>query len=183
MTLFVIGILIFFGVHFVPSTPLKSQLVSNLGEMRFKGIFSLVSALGLGLLIYGFGQTEFQPLFDPFSWGRNVAIFTMPIVVILTCAAQMPNNMKRFIRHPMLASVILWGLSHLVANGDLASTVLFGSFVLFSVTNILLVNARGAYVAPAPVSMFWDLGAVVLGLGIYVALFQFHGSFTGIPLK
>ncbi len=183
MTLFVLGTIIFFGVHFLPSTPLKSVMIDRLGEMGFKGLFSLCAALGLGLLIYGFSLTTFQPLFDPFVWGRSAAILIMPVAIILICAAQMPNNLKNFVRHPMLAGLILWGLSHMVANGDLASTILFSSFVLFSIINILLVNARNAYVAPAPVSKFWDLGVVVIGLLLYVVLFQFHGLFSGIPLK
>ncbi len=183
MTLFVIGIILFFGVHFVPSMPLKSIMVNRLGEMRFKGLFSLISALGLGLIIYGFSLTKFQPLFDPLSWGRNAAIFTMPIAVILICAAQMPNNLKTLVRHPMLGGLILWGLSHLVANGDLASTILFASFVVFSIINILLVNARGPGVAPTPVSKLWDLGTIAIGLALYILLFQFHGVFAGIPLK
>ena len=174
MTLFVTGIIIFFGVHFIPSMPLKSVMVTRLGEVRFKGLFSLTSALGLGLIIYGFSLTKFQPLFDPLSWGRSAAIFTMPISVILICAAQMPNNLKTLVRHPMLGGLILWGFSHLVANGDLASTILFSSFVLFSIINILLVNARAPYVAPEPVSKLWDLGVIALGLALYLLLFQFR---------
>ena len=182
MTLFIVGIVIFFGIHIVPSTHLKSVLVGNLGEMKFKGVFSLISALGLGLLIYGFSQTEYQLLWNPVSWGRNAAIFTMPVVIILMCAAQMPNNLKRFLRHPMLIGVSLWGISHLAANGDLASTLLFGCFTAFSIINILMVNRRGNYSPPAPVSIFWDFGVFVLGAILYGTLFYFHGAFTGMPL-
>lgn len=183
MTLFIIGSIIFFGIHIVPSTPIKLIMVSKVGEIKFKGMFSLVSIIGLGLLIYGFSQTEFQLLWTPEPWGRSAAMFTMPIVTILMCAAEMPNNLKRLVRHPMLLGVSLWGLSHLAANGDLASTILFSSFLVFSVVDILIVNGRGSYTAPTPVNKLWDLGVIVLGLAVYGLLFHFHGTFTGMPLR
>ncbi|MFT4714277.1 MAG: putative membrane protein [Candidatus Azotimanducaceae bacterium] len=183
MTLFMAGIIIFFGVHFVPSTPIKAIMIGKVGEIRFKGMFSLISVIGLGLIIYGFSQTEFQLLWAPEPWGRSAAIFTMPIVIILMCAAEIPNNFKRLVRHPMLLGVSLWGLSHLAANGDLVSTLLFSSFLVFSIIDILIVNRRGSYTEPAPVNKLWDLGVVVIGLALYGLLFHFHGAFTGMPLK
>ena len=182
MSLFILGIVIFFGIHFIPSTSIKPLMISRLGEMKFKGIFSLISLVGLGLLIYGFSQTEFQALWAPQSWGRNAAIFTMPFVIILMCAAEMPGNIKRLTRHPMLIGITLWGASHLAANGDLASTILFGCFLAFSIANILIVNRRGTYSPPPSANMAWDFGAIILGLALYVVLFYFHGTFTGMPL-
>lgn len=183
MTLFIIGIIIFFSVHVVPSTPIKLIMIGKMGEVKFKGMFSIISIIGLGLIIFGFSQTEFQTLWAPAPWGKSAAFFTMPIVTILMCAAEFPNNLKRLVRHPMLLGVSLWGLSHLAANGDLASTILFSSFLVFSVIDIIIVNGRGNYTAPAPVNTLWDLGVIVLGLTIYGLLFHFHGSFTGMPLR
>ncbi|MBC8273075.1 MAG: hypothetical protein H8E49_13650, partial [Gammaproteobacteria bacterium] len=77
MTLFVIGIILFFGVHFVPSMPLKSIMVNRLGEMRFKGLFGLVYALGVGLIRYGVSLKKCQPRLDQLGWGRDAAIFRM----------------------------------------------------------------------------------------------------------
>jgi len=182
MSIFILGIIIFFGIHLVPSTGLKPLMVGRLGEVKFKGVFSLVSAVGLGLLIYGFSLTEFQALWAPLPWGRSAAIFTMPLVIILLCAAQMPNNLKRYVRHPMLIGVALWSLSHLAANGDLASSILFGSFLVFSIANILIVNTREPKTPQLPVNRVWDLAAIVLGVILYGVLFRFHGSFTGMPL-
>ena len=71
----------------------------------------------------------------------------------------------------------------LLANGDLASTILFASFALFSVINIITVNQRGDKETPAPVSRLWDVGVVVIGLSVYGLIYYFHGWLTGMPLR
>lgn len=183
MSLLILGVVIFFAVHFVPSTTIKPVLIERLGEGPFKGLFSLVAAAGLTLIIVGVGQASFQVLWSPYSWGRSLLFLLMPIVSILLVAAQMPNNMKHVLRHPMLIGIALWGIGHLAANGDLATSILFVTFTLFSVINILMVNARGVYKPAAPVSLGWDIAVVVVGLLVFALFFYFHGSITGMPLR
>jgi uncharacterized membrane protein len=166
----------------VPSAPFKPNLVASLGVKKYKIIFSVISLLGLGLIIYGFSLTNFVPLWDPMPWGRSVAFATMPLAVIMMCAADMPNNLKRFVRHPMLIGLILWSSTHLAANGDLASTILFLSFGLFALLDFYLVSVGGRYKAKKPVSVLWDIAVVVVGLILFGVLAHFHGSFTGMPL-
>ena len=182
MTLLIIGMIMFIGIHIVPSAPFKPNLVASLGANKYKMIFSIFSLLGLGLIIYGFSLSNFVPLWDPLPWGRSVTIATMPLTVIMMCAANMPNNIKRFVRHPMLIGLILWSGTHLAANGDLASTILFLSFGLFALLDVFLVSVGGRYTAKAAVSFLWDIAVVVIGLILYGILFHFHGSFTGMPL-
>lgn len=182
MTLLIIGTIIFFGIHMLPSAPFKPSLVASLGAKKYKMIFSIFSLLGLGLIIYGFSLSNFVPLWDPSTWGRSVAFATMPLTVIMMCAADIPNNIKRFVRHPMLIGLILWSGSHLAANGDLASTILFLSFGLFALLDLFLISVGGRYKAKKPVSFLWDIAVVVFGLILYGVLFHFHGSYIGIPL-
>jgi len=141
-----------------------------------------VSFAGLGLIIYGFQLAEFVPLWVPASWGRSLAMGVMPIAVILVIAANAPNNIKRFVRHPMLIGITLWAATHLAANGDLASTILFASFLTFSMLDILLVETSGRFKTQDPVSVLWDVGVIVGGIVLYGVLFYFHASFTGMPL-
>lgn len=182
MTLLIIGSIIFFGIHMVPSAPIKAGLVASLGAQKYKLIFSIFSLVGLGLIIYGFSLSHFVPLWEPLPWGRMVAVATMPLAVIMMCAADMPNNIRRFVRHPMLIGLMLWSGTHLAANGDLASTILFLGFGLFALIDIILVSVGGRYKAKASVSFLWDIAVVVVGLVLYGVLFHFHGSFTGMPL-
>lgn len=182
MTLQIIGTLVFFGIHLVPSAPFKPNLVASLGPKKYKMIFSVVSLLGLGLIIYGFSLSNFVPLWDPLPWGRSVAFAIMPVAVIMMCAADLPNNIKRFVRHPMLIGLILWSATHLAANGDLASTILFLSFGLFALLDLYLVTVGGRYKAKKPVNFLWDIAVLLIGVILYAALSHFHGSFTGMPL-
>ena len=48
-------------------------------------------------------------------------------------AAYIPGNIKRMLKHPMLVGVKLWALAHLLANGDLASIILFGAILAWAV--------------------------------------------------
>jgi uncharacterized membrane protein len=182
MLVLTLGILIFFGIHLLPALPQKQTLVNAIGESKYQIGFSLASFSGLGLIIWGFQLAPFEPLWTPLPWGRSLAMMLMPFVIILLCAANAPNNIKRFVRHPMLIGITLWAGVHLAANGDLASTVIFASFLIFSIFDIAAVELSGRYKKSDPVSPIWDAGVVVLGLVLFSALFYFHGSFTGMPL-
>lgn len=182
MTLLIIGIIIFFGIHLLPSLPLRARLIAKVGDKKYKILFSLISILGLGLIIYGLSTTHFVPLWDPLPWGRTAAMILMPFAVILLCAADIPNNIKRYVKHPMLIGLILWGATHLAANGDLASSILFASFTLFALLNIVLVTVGKRYKPKAPVSPLWDVLVVIIGLTVFALIFHFHGSITGMPL-
>lgn len=182
MIILVIGTMIFFTLHLLPSLPIRANFVSYMGAKNYKILFSLISLLGLGLIIYGFHLSPFTPLWDPQPWGRTAAISIMPLAVILLCASDMPNNIKRYVRHPMLIGLMLWGAVHLAANGDLASTILFMSFALFALLDVILVTKGGRYKAKAPVSKLWDVALVLTGLSVYAAIFHFHGSITGVSL-
>lgn len=182
MMLLIVGTIVFFGIHLVPSTPFKPRLVTGLGEKKYKMLFSLISLIGLGSIIYGFSLSDFVPLWDPLPWGRTLAFVSMPFAVIMMCAADLPNNIRRFVRHPMLIGLILWSGPHLAANGDLASSILFLSFGVFALVDVYLVSKGGRYKPKQPVSFLWDIAVILLGLVLYGLLMSFHGSFTGIPL-
>lgn len=182
MTVLIIGTVLFFGIHMLPAFQLNKTFVERLGEGPYKGVFSLVSFSGLGLIIWGFQLAPFTPLWTPIAGAREVTMALMPIAVILVCAADAPNNIKRVVRHPMLVGITLWGGLHLAANGDVASTIIFASFALFSLVDIILVEMSGRYKPKEPVSHKWDVGVVLIGLALYSAMFYFHGSFTGMPL-
>lgn len=182
MTLLVIGVIVFFGLHMLPSLAVRETIVSKLGANSYKIGFSLISLTGLILIILGFRAAEFVPLWDPLPSGRMAAFALMPIALILVCSADAPNNIKRFVRHPMLIGITLWAAVHLLANGDLASTIIFASFLAFSIIDIYLVESSGRYTPIDAVSFKWDIGVVVIGLVLYGLLFKFHYWFTGMPL-
>lgn len=186
MWILILGLLIFFSVHSVRMVAggfRDRQL--ELSPRRWKGIYSLVSATGLGLIIWGWivFRGEAPELYEPPAWGRHVAMGLVWIAFILFAGANMPpGRIRVFLKHLMLTGVILWAAGHLFANGDLASMLLFGSFLLYSAVNRIAVISRGDP-APDVVSPRSDLIAVLAGTALYVVfVLWLHGWLFGVPL-
>lgn len=182
MTLLIAGVFVFFAIHMLPAFSLNTALKEKFGDAKYKIGFSLTALAGLLMIIFGMGRAEFVPLWTPLSFGRDLAIWLMPIVMILLSSADPPNNIRRFVRHPMLIGITLWGAVHLAANGDLASTILFASFLTFSVLDIILVETSGRFKPKEPVPVKFDVMVVAVGLVLYGLIFYFHGWIAGVPL-
>jgi len=179
----ILGIVIFYGVHAVPSLNLKARLVAKWGEQPYMGAFSLVAALGLGLMIYGKSIAAFTQVWQPIDGAHWLPIVLMWPASILIAWAYLPCNMKIKLRHPMLLGILLFSVSHLVANGDLATILLVGSFGVFAVVNMLVVNRRNNRPEAKPKAMGWDLLGVVIGTVVYALVFNFHHIIVGVPVS
>jgi uncharacterized membrane protein len=187
LAVLILGLALFIGTHvFVSFRRARARLMARMGEGSYKLVFSLVSALGILLIIYGFGLyrssgwIEFWP---PPAWTRHLAAALMWPAVILIFAAYLPGYIKRWVRHPMLAGVILWALAHLVANGDLGSVILFGSLLAWAIYDWIAVRTREVTAETAAANIAWrnDAVAVVVGTLIYLALgFTFHPAVIGV---
>lgn len=143
MTLLIIGIVVFFGVHYLPAFPLaRARLMSAVGENGYKVFFSVFSVLGLVLIIYGFATAPLIPIWSPPTWTRHLALLLMLPAFIFLVAAYVPGRIKKLVKHPMLAAIKTWALAHLLANGDLAGIILFGSFLVFAVLDRIALKSR-----------------------------------------
>jgi uncharacterized membrane protein len=184
MSLLILGIALFIGAHLIPSAPaLRSRLQERVGGNAYRGLFALVSLIGFVLLVVGMGRAPSVPLWDPPAWGHRVPVFGMPVALTLFVAALMPTNLKRLTRHPMLWGVTLWAAVHLLANGDLASLILFGSFGAFSLFDMWSANRRGAELSAKVVPYWRDLLVVAIGAIVYVGLLHSHGMLFGTPVS
>ena len=93
MTILIAGLAVFFGMHVVPMFPdFKGSLQSRFGEMRFKGIYSLVSLGGFALILLGMSHAEFHPVFSPPAWSEIVAGLAMPVAFCLFVAESVPES-------------------------------------------------------------------------------------------
>lgn len=146
MSILIAGLIVFLGLHCLPMFgEVRGKLVGQLGAGPYQGIYSLLSAVGLGLIVYGFGMAQSQGsaiLYQPPVWTRHVAMLLMVPVFILLIAAYVQGRIKKAVRHPMLVAVKLWALSHLLVNGDLASVLLFGSFLVWAVVDRISLKRR-----------------------------------------
>jgi len=175
MAILAIGLLIFLGIHLLPSFPQKREdLINRFGDKGYRGIFSLLSAAGLGLIIYGKATAGFVFLWNPPSWGHQAPFYLMLPALILMPAANMAGHIKRCVRHPMLIGVMLWSVAHLLANGDLASVLLFGGFGLFAVYDLISVTHRTTNRPSFEVQAKFDIIAIAAGVVAYALLMHFH---------
>ncbi len=105
--------------------------------------------------------------------------------VILVVAAYIRGRIYTTLKHPMLSGIKLWAAAHLLANGDLGSIILFGSFLGWAVYDrISLKHRADAGAPPIPVGgPTNDLIAVAVGIVAYLALgFAFHPAVIGVPV-
>jgi uncharacterized membrane protein len=173
MMLLIAGIVAFLGVHLLPTMPgLREKLVSRLGKSGYKALFSLVSVAAFVLLVYGFARAPVIQVWSPPRWTRWVAIILMLPAFIFLVAAYVPGEIKAKIKHPFLVAIKTWAIAHLIANGDLASIILFASFLAYAVYDRITLKrreARGLITVTVRGPPRNDAIAVLLGTALYVA--------------
>jgi uncharacterized membrane protein len=187
MELLVLGLLLFLGVHtFTTLRTARASVIGRLGEGPYKGLYSLVSAIGLLLMIWGFGRYRnagyIQVWNPPFGVFHPIALVLLWFAfVALVAAYAPPSRIKSMLRHPMLVAVKVWALSHLLVNGDLGSMLLFGALLAWAVYDRIAVKRRGDLGAPS-VAHFGRNDLVVLALGTvaYLAMMWLHESLIGV---
>ncbi len=185
MTLLILGLFLFFGIHMIPMSPMKQTLITQLGDIKYKLTFSLISVIGLGLIIYGKSISAYVML-----WPDSLLSHWFPVVLmwpafILLLMFYLPSNLKRRIKHPMSYAIILFSLSHLVANGDLSSALIFICFALYTLYSMLCakpMQSTTTKVVSAKVNRLSVIMAIVIGTLVYAAFGHFHSELIGVAV-
>jgi uncharacterized membrane protein len=193
MVRLIAGLLLFLGVHSVRivAEDWRTRQIARLGQGPWKGLYSLVSAAGLVLIVWGYAALRAQPvvIFAPPGWGRAfAALVTLPAFVLLVAAYVPGNRIRGAVGHPMVLGVVLWALGHLAANGTLADVLLFGSFLAWALLDFRSARRR----EPTPVaaragagSVWRDVITIAAGIALW-ALFAtiLHEWLFGVrPLR
>ena len=185
------GLIVFFALHLIPMRPAwRAGLVTRLGRGAYLGLFSLVSVIGLILIVKGYGQMQSlgrtnPQLWSPPRWSRHITMLLMIPAFILLVAAYVPSRIRTAVKHPMLAAIKLWALAHLISNGDLASVMLFGTFLIWAIEDRISVKRRDALgpLGAKTGAAVNDIAVVAGGLLLYsLMLFWGHARLIGVPL-
>jgi uncharacterized membrane protein len=195
MTILLLGLLIFLGMHSLSvfNHDARNRLVARLGEKPWKAVYSVVSLLGFVLIVVGYGAARGQPvvLYQPPSWTRHLALLLMAPVFVLVIASNIHSNsaIKRATKHPLLLATKLWATAHLISNGNLADVLLFAGFLAWAVMTRISLKRRVVsptasttnQAATARSSVWPDVIALVVGLGFYAwFLLKGHAWLIGV---
>ncbi|HXX06899.1 MAG TPA: NnrU family protein [Pseudolabrys sp.] len=184
----VIGLLVFLGAHiFVSLRGTRADVIARIGLHVYRGVFALVSLVGLLLIVWGFAQYrahEWIQLWSPPGFMRHITVGLMLFATIFIVAAFVPSHIKTRLKHPMLAGVKTWAFAHLLSNGDLGSMLLFGAFLAWGVYARIAAKRRGDVGSQtAPAGWGNDAIVVVVGIVVYLALgYVFHPVVIGVPV-
>jgi uncharacterized membrane protein len=188
------GLVLFLGIHSVAIVAPRARdvWVQRLGEMPWKGLYSLVSLAGFALIVWGYGLAREQPvlLYSLPSGFRHLAALLMLPVFVLLFATYLPGRIQAAAKHPMLLAVKLWALAHLLGQsatgGTLADVALFGGFLVWAVLDRISVKRRAATgllrtLPLGPPRALNDAMALVGGLVVYaVFAFWLHAVLFGV---
>jgi uncharacterized membrane protein len=188
MSILIIGLVVFLGIHSVRivAEQWRAAQIARVGENAWRLGYSVLSALGLALVIWGFSLARQGPvpLWHPPAGMRHAAALLTLVAFVFVAAAYVPrNHLKARFHHPMVLGVKAWAAGHLLANGTMADVLLFGSFLAWSVLSFIAARRRdrraGTTYAPGTVagtSITVVLGAVAWA----VFAFWLHGRLIGV---
>jgi len=185
MTWLALGLALFLGIHLIRALApqWRDTQIARLGDKGWKGLYTVVSIVGFGLILWGFSQARFNTvvLWPRIPGMNHAAAALMLIAMILMAAAYVPrNHFKAKLQHPMTLSVKVWAFAHLIANNTLADVMLFGSFLVWSILVFRAARRRPAPVI-APGTVAGTLATIVAGFALW-AFFAFwaHAAWLGI---
>jgi uncharacterized membrane protein len=190
MSILIAGLIIFLGIHSVRifADGWRAEKRAQWGEGAWKGLYSVASIVGFGLVVWGYGLARQQPvvLWVPPVAMRHIAALLMLFAIIMLVAAYVPGNaIKSKLRHPMTLSVKTWALAHLLANGNLADVLLFGSFLVWTVACFIAARKRDraagtVYAAGKAVPTMVTVVVGLVAFGVFAM--YLHKWLIGVPV-
>lgn len=189
MTLLLLGIVIFLGMHLVRvvAPGLRTSVIARQGKGAWMGIHAVISLIGLLLIIYGFGEARAVTgmLYNPPVFLKHIALLLMLVAFICLAAGFLPaGRIAVAVKHPQILSIKIWAIAHLLANGETSSVLLFGSFLAWAVILRISLKRRqraGEKVLPVFRSTSNDLLAVVIGVIAYgLFVWKLHEWLIGV---
>jgi len=185
MALLFLALSIFIFTHLFPTFPYaKTVVIEKIGRKAYITAFSFLSLLSLSLIIYAKIEAPFVAIYEPPSWSRYFALTLMIPATILIIASFLPGHIRKISGTPIFYATLLWVTAHLVANGDKASILLFGSLGVYAfASRYLMIKRIGTIAQEGRQAHLWaDAIAVIGGAITYAALVYLHGYVIGVDI-
>ena len=184
MALLIAGVVFWSIVHLMPAVApgLRTSLTSKLGEWPYKGLFAVDILIALALIVFGWKAASPILIYAPPLADSPLPLALIAVAILLFTASSLPNNMKRHVRHPQMAAVLLFSIAHLLTNGDSRSLVLFAGLGLWSILEIVFINKRDSDWTPPPATaLSKDVITVITAIVVFKTLGYFHLALFGVP--
>ena len=181
MKIFIVGLVLFFGTHMIPITPVKPLLIRRLGGGLYIGLFSLLALLGLIVVSYGFQIANTTTLWSSLPYSSGLALVLMPIAMIFLMPGSGRTNFFQKFKHPMFIGILIWAFTHLLANGDLRTTLLFSSFAIYCIVDMLFTK-KITTTSNTTYPMSNDFIFIGMGLVAYTFVVYFHQYIAGVKI-
>lgn len=151
------------ATHFgISSTALRPTLIARIGEKPYLALYSVIALAAIFWLVRAYNHAPYIELWGHAPWTGWLALLAMlPASILAAAGLSAPNpsalgqdrvlegkdparGVFRITRHPFMWAVGLWGIVHVLANGDLASLVFFGALAALALVGTLLIDAKKA---------------------------------------
>jgi uncharacterized membrane protein len=185
MTLLAIGVLLFAGLHLVKALApaLRADLQNRLGENGYKGIFSLLVLGSMVLIVFGWRDATPQFIYSPVPALKMPALLLLVLAFGFLVASTRPSRLRRLVRHPQLTGVALWGIAHLLLNGDDRALLLFGGMTAWAVAEILAINRRdGVWIKGGTPALGADVANLAITALVIALLVYVHPWLAGVAI-
>ena len=182
MILLAFGVAVTSLLHLVAAVPaLKARLKLRVGNKAHGPVFGIFSLIGIVIIVWGWRLSDFVAVYDPPSLGRHANFGLTLMAFICLGIFVFRGELRQRLRFPMAIAVIFWACGHLLANGDLASVILFGGFLIYALAHLVIGTLNG--VRPSPeVRNGHDLISILIGIALYGVMAQLHGALIGVPV-
>ena len=193
MTLLLLGLVIFLGIHgFSMARGARADLIGRIGPLGYRGLYSVLSLIGFGLIVYGYGAYreagQILVWSPPRAMSHLAATLMLPVFVLFVASNVYGKGgwIKARTKHPLFLAIKLWATAHLLANGDLGSIVLFAGFLAWAVIARIKVKQREITEGvPDRRAGFGVTDGVAIGVGLalYVGFaIWLHPLLIGVPV-
>lgn len=183
MALLILGLFVWYAAHLVKrlAPDFRGALTDRFGDSS-KGIVALLIVVSVVLMVLGYKNTDFSPVYQLPGWTFHLNNLLMLIAVVFIGMGNSKGRARSWFRHPMLIGFLIWVFAHLLVNGDLASIILFGGLGAWAIASILLINAQdGEWVRPEPGPPAGDVKLIVISLVVFVVIAGVHALLGPSP--
>jgi uncharacterized membrane protein len=187
MALFIFGLFIFLASHScrIFAESWRNQIIDQIGEVKWKGLYTIISLIGFIIMVVGYGQARQDTLvlWQPNAFLIYIALVLNLIAFIFLAGSSPSNNAIRLkLKHPMILGVKVWALAHLLSNGTLVDLILFGSFLIWAVLDFRSARKRSIHIPEqAQVSTKATVITIASGVILWVIfIFGLHQYLIGV---